>query len=155
MIRRQQWISNAALCLAVLAMTACADRGQTYSQEGPGVGTSEPMSRSTEQAGRTAVKATGCFQEMSGMNNFVLSNVGDAPGVKPGETRAYRIEQRGEFEQHIGKKVSINGWVESPNQAGGAPASASGSGDLDFNDMPELHVDSITPLGESCGTSAR
>jgi hypothetical protein len=32
-------------------------------------------------AGTTQVTTTGCFQEMAGFDNFVLSDAGDAPRV--------------------------------------------------------------------------
>jgi hypothetical protein len=148
----QQFVPIAAGAL-ILAASACADRSTGYSEDR----NVRPEAASTAAASenRTAVTATGCFQDMSGTNNFVLSNVGDAPGVAPSATRAYRIEQSGDFEQYVGKRVSVKGWVDSDAQTQGASAGAAKSGDLDFNDLPELHVDSISPLSEACGSSAR
>jgi hypothetical protein len=100
---------------------------------------------------RTQVTATGCFQEMKGFNNFVLSDVADGTNADPAAKRAYRIEQRGEFEQHVGKKVTVKGWVDSDQEPAGTPGGKALSGDLDFNELAELHVDSIVPLSEACG----
>jgi hypothetical protein len=83
-----------ALCVAAISLAGCADRGEMASD-----GSAYDMTQTT---GARQVRVTGCFQEMSGFNNFVLSNVGDAPGVEPSATRAYRIEQSGELEQYIG-----------------------------------------------------
>jgi hypothetical protein len=146
-MRRQKWTALAAGGL-IVAASACADRGTGYSGD-------RENSADANRENRTAITATGCFQDMSGTNNFVLSNVGDAAGVAPSETRAYRIEQSGDFEQYVGKKVNVTGWVESDAQAHGAAAGAAKSGDLDFNDLPELHVDSISAAGEACGSETR
>jgi hypothetical protein len=87
---------------------------------------------------------------MSGPSNYVLSNVGDASGVAPAATRSYRIEQSGDFEQYIGKKVNVAGWVDADAAAKGMAAGRAAN-EQDFNDLPELHVDSITATSEACG----
>jgi hypothetical protein len=145
MTMRQQCAALAA-AVFVSGAAACGERGDMYSEERAGSGS----------ASRTPVTATGCFQDMSGSNNFVLSNVGDAPGASPSETRSYRIEQSGDFEQHVGKKVTITGWVDADAKAAeGMPAGQAKSGDVDFNDLPELHVENISGGGEACGSAAK
>lgn len=129
----------AATGILVMSLLACADRGEMYSADAA--------------AGKTRVTATGCFQEMTGFDNFVLSNVGDAPGVDPAATRSYRIEQRGDFEQHVGKRVTITGWVDSPEAVGGVAAKKNEAGELDFHDVPELHVESVVQVSDNCGVS--
>lgn len=136
-----------ALCIAAISLAGCADRGEMAS-DGPAY----DMAQTT---GARQVRVTGCFQEMSGFNNFVLSNVGDAPGVEPSATRAYRIEQSGELEQYIGKRVTIDGSVSEVDAAAGARAGRAVSGDLDFNEMPELHVRSVTAVSDNCGAAPK
>jgi hypothetical protein len=143
---RRMWTCCSLLSVLTLSITACSDRGEMYSQQSSG-------SAPDTAAGRTAVTATGCFQEMTGFDNYVLSNVGDAAGVNPAATRAYRVEQRGDLEQHVGKRVTISGWVDSPAAADGMVAKRAANGELDFNDLPELHVDTVTPLSDACGAS--
>lgn len=147
MTRRLTVIRGLAAVAAAASMTACADRGQTYSEEGPA--TSEVSSPQSD----TQVRVTGCFQEMSGFNNFVLSNIGDAPGGDPASTRSYRIEQRGDFEQYVGKQVTVAGRVDADRAARGMPAGKAATGDVDFNDLPELHVESVTVVSENCGNT--
>ena len=155
MTMREQCAALAAAVL-ILGAGACAERGDMYSADRVGAG----------NGSRTRVTATGCFQDMSGSNNFVLSNVGDAQGASPSVTRSYRIEQSddfeqygieqsGDFEQYVGKKVTVSGWVEPDATAPGMPAGQATSADVDFNDLPELHVDKISGVGEACGSATK
>lgn len=146
MTRRLSVIRSLAALAAVVSMTACADRGQ-MSEDAPAT-----REMSSPQQSDAQVRVTGCFQEMTGFNNFVLSNIGDAPGGDPAATRSYRIEQRGEFEQYVGKQVTVAGRVEGQQATRGMAADKAASGDVDFNDLPELHVDSVTIVSENCGT---
>ena len=174
----QQCAMFAAAVLMVGA-AACADRGDMSSESRGDQPAATPGGAgydtgSTANENRKALTVTGCFQDMSGPNNFVLSNVGDAPGVAPSDTRAYRIEQAGDFEQYVGKKVSITGWVDAADAgtrgtamtgmpgdatqgtsgaAQGTPSGRATSGDVDFNDLPELHIDTISAQGEACGAA--
>jgi hypothetical protein len=146
----QQFAAIAAGALIVGA-SACADRGTGYSED-------RNAGASSANAGnedRVAMTMTGCFQDMSGPNNFVLTDVADAPGASPAEKRAYRIEQSGDFEQYVGKKVTVKGWVDADSQPHGMPAGQAKSGDADFNDLPELHVDTVSAQGEACGSGAK
>ena len=152
MTRRLSIIRSLAAVAVVAAMTACADRGQMYSEDAPAArDTSSPQGDAHPQSG-AQVRVTGCFQEMTGFNNFVLSNIGDAPGGDPAATRSYRIEQRGEFEQYVGKQVTVAGRVDAQRATRGMAAGEAASGDVDFNDLPELHVESVTVVSENCGT---
>jgi hypothetical protein len=145
MTMRQQCAALAA-AVFVFGAGACAERGDMYSENREGAGAGN----------RTPVTATGCFQDMSGTNNFVLSNVGDAQGASPSETRSYRIEQSGDFEQYVGKRVTVTGWVDADAKTvEGMPAGQAKSGDVDFNDLPELHVENISGAGEACGSATR
>ena len=67
--------------------------------------------------------------------------------------RAFRTSE--EFEQYVGKKVTVTGWVEDGDRAQGTPAGQAKSGDLDFNDLPELHVENISATSEACGSATR
>jgi hypothetical protein len=146
---RRGWTSGGVVCLVALMMNGCGGADRSGSERVTGMaGTAGTSARAGD---RTQVTATGCFQEMKGFDNFVLSDVADGTNAEPAAKRAYRIEQRGDFEQHVGKKVTIKGWVDSPREAGGTPAGKAGSGDLDFNELAELHVDSIVPLSDACG----
>ena len=144
MARRIDPWTCSLVCVLTLSIAACADRGEMYSQQPSG----SPVDNA---AGRTAVTVTGCFQEMTGFDNYVLSNVGDAAGVDPAATRSYRVEQHGDLEQHVGKRVTISGWVDSPAAAEGMAAKRTATGELDFNDLPELHVGTVTQLTDACG----
>ena len=144
-----RWTALAA-SIAIAGASACADRGTGYS-DNRGDGTAATTPNATG-GNRTTVTVSGCFQDMSGPNNFVLSDVADAPGAGPSEKRSYRIEQRGDFEQYVGKKVSVKGWVEDGSQAQGMTGGQAKSTDAGFNDLPQLHVDSVSPTGEACGS---
>ena len=139
------WTCCSLVSVLTLSIAACADRGEMYSERSSG----------NTAAGRTAVTVTGCFQEMSGFDNFVLSNVGDAPEVDPAATRSYRIEQHADLERYVGKRVTISGWVDSPSAADGMIATRTAAGELGFNDLPELHVDTVTQLSDACGAPGR
>jgi hypothetical protein len=148
----QQFAAIAAGAL-ILGAAACADRGTGYSadrNDGSGA-----ASATAGNENRTAMTVTGCFQDMSGTNNFVLSDVTDAPGASPSEKRSYRIEQSGDFEQYVGKKVSVKGWVDADSQPQGMTGGQAKANDADFNDLPELHVDSVSATGEVCGSGAK
>jgi hypothetical protein len=140
-------IAKLAVCLAAMSVAACADRGEMASDR-----SAYDM---PPTMGATQVRVTGCFQEMTGFNNFVLSNIGDATGVAPSDTRAYRIEQSGELEQYIGKRVTIDGSVAAEDAAVGARAGRAVSGDLDFNELPELHVRTVTRVSDNCGAMSK
>ena len=148
-MRTRRHLALLAAVALVVGAAACADRGEMYSGDRADETAATPEARANID--RVSVTTTGCFQDMSGPNNFVLSDVSDAAGAAPRETRTYRIEQGGDFEQYIGKRVTISGWVDSDAQASGAPAGQAQSSDLDFNDLPELHVDTIMATGEACG----
>ncbi len=175
-MRVRQQCAVLAAGVLIVGAAACADRGDMSTENR----NDQPAAAPAGAAGpenRTAVTVTGCFQDMSGPNNFVLSNIGDAQGVAPAETRSYRIEQSGDFEQDVGKKVSVSGWVDADDAnraarsttpqgtpgtetqgtsgtAQGMPAGRATSGDeLDFNDLPELHIDTISAVGEACGAA--
>ena len=142
---RTMW-RGCVICILAMSAAAC-DRGAESQRT-----TADAIDMA---AGKVAVTATGCFQEMTGFDNFVLSNIGDAPGVDPAATRAFRIEQRGDLEQHVGKRVTIRGSVDSPAQAEGMMVKRNAAGEPDFNDLPELHVESVTQLGEACGSTGK
>lgn len=153
-MRVQQQCAAFAVCVFVVGAAACADRGDTYSENrADGPAATLPNANNDD---RTAMNVTGCFQDMSGPNNYVLSNVGDA-GASPSDKRAYRIERRGDFEQYVGKQVTISGWVDrdAKEAAQGTPAGRTQSGELDFNDLPELHVEKISALSEACGSARK
>jgi hypothetical protein len=137
-----------AASVFIAGAAACADRGTGYSENGGDA-------KNTADGNRTTMTVSGCFQDMSGMNNFVLSDVAGAPGATPSDKRAYRIEQSGDYEQYVGKKVNVTGWVEDGDRAQGTPAGEAKSGDVDFNDLPELHVDKISATSEACGSATR
>jgi hypothetical protein len=154
MSTRANWVHGFVVFATALSMTACADRGDMSTENRSTTGDAAGENRSTSmssQGERQPMRVTGCFQEMSGFDNFVLSNVGDAAGASPGSTRAYRIEQRGEYEQYVGKQVTVSGRVDSDAATGGMPAGKAASGDVDFNDLPELHVESVSVVSENCG----
>ena len=142
-MKRNLWV----YCILVSIMPfagGCSDRGEMHSQQ-------SSADAIDVAAGTTPVTVTGCFQEFTGFDNFVLSNIGDAPGVDPAATRSFRIEQSGDLEQYVGKRVTISGSVDEPKAAEGMMAKRTNAGELDFNDLPELHVESVTPLSEACG----
>jgi len=108
---------------------------------------------------------TGCFQEASGMNNFVLTNLTESGSSPEQRAKGYRIEQGGEIDGHVGKQVRITGWTEpndtaatsgtaSAGQTGSAgPAANRAKDEVSFKDFPELHVENIENVGQNCGTS--
>ena len=175
-MRMRQQCAVLAASVLIFGGAACADRGDMSSDNRNDQPAAAP-SGTADHENRTPVTVTGCFQDMSGPNNFVLSNIGDAQGVAPSETRAYRIEQSGDYEQYVGKKVRVSGWVDSDEAnraarsttlqgtpgsatqgtsgtAQGMPAGRATSGDeLDFNDLPELHIETISAVGEACGAA--
>jgi hypothetical protein len=148
----RQFAAVAAAAL-MLGAGACADRSTGYSDDRND--RSDAASTTAGHDNRTAMTVTGCFQDMSGPNNFVLSDVADAPGASPSEKRSYRIEQSGDFDQYVGKKVSVKGWIDAGSQPQGMPGAQAKSGDVGFNDLPELHVDTVLATGEPCGAGAK
>jgi hypothetical protein len=137
--------------VAALAGAACSERAS--------------MESGSTDADRTPITVTGCFQEASGFNNFVLTNVTE--GRPEQRAQGYRIERGRETEQHVGKQVRVTGWVESDdtmqrnrtnsetqtgtNQHGTSSAAQDRGDRVGFNDYPELHVQSIERVGDNCG----
>ena len=159
MSTRPNWIHGLATFASAFAIAACADRGDMSTENraagGDMAAENRPTSSMSSRGEGQQLRVTGCFQEMSGFDNFVLSNVGDAPGVEPGATRSYRIEQRGEYEQYVGKQVAVSGRVDADAASGGMPAGKAASGDVEFNDLPELHVESVSVISENCGNKTQ
>jgi hypothetical protein len=131
---RQPRTALAAFSLAAaLIGGACSERAK--------------MESGGEDADRTPITVTGCFQEASGVNNFVLTNVTE--GTPEQRARGYRIERGGDIDQHVGKQVKVTGWVESDR----TDARPHGN-DVDFDDYPELHVQSIERISDNCGNTS-
>ena len=129
---------------AMLSAAACSERGQ-MSSEG-----------NSAASNRTPVTVTGCFQEASGFNNFVLTNITGAGSSPEQRAQGYRIERGGDIDRHIGKQVRVTGWTEGASSRPAETAGRTGhdAGDrMDFNDLPELHVENIESVGENCGNA--
>lgn len=131
--------------VAALGGAACSDRASMESGSG--------------DANRTPITVTGCFQEASGMNNFVLTNVME--GTPEQRARGYRIERGGDIDQHVGKQVKVTGWVESGNNSASmqsnretSSSSQGQGGRVEFNDYPELHVQSMEHVSDNCGNTS-
>ena len=150
--------------LTAFALTACGGRNEMGSQ------TNNSSTREQGTSGsRTPLTVTGCFQEASGFDNFVLTNTTGSEASPEQRARGYRIERGGDLEQYIGKQVRVSGWTDSRQTAslqgdrtsGGTATSgetaASGHGGeprserMDFNDLPELHVDRVDRVSDNCG----
>jgi len=115
------------------------------------------MESGSADANRTPITVTGCFQEASGFDNYVLTNMTE--GTPEQRARGYRIERGGDTDKHVGKQVKVTGWVDAADTAsmqGNRTSSApQGQGDrVDFNDYPELHVQSIEHVGDNCGNAS-
>ena len=145
---------------ATLAGTACADRGEMASNR------DDAATRDgNNAANRTPMTVTGCFQEASGFNNFVLTNTTGSQGSPEQRAQGYRIERGGDLEQHVGKQVRVTGWVDSDDKASmhgnRAPDQTPTSGQagqrtaerMEFNDLPELHVENIERVSENCANA--
>lgn len=140
---------------AALSGTACADRGEMYSN-------GNDNSAANKSEDRTPITVTGCFQEASGFNNFVVTNLTGSQGSPEERAKGYRVEQGGDLEQHVGKQVRVTGWIEADKTASmqgdqaSRPTGTSGqyeqrsSDRTDFNDLPELHVDHIERVSDNC-----
>src|SRR5688572_13853640 len=87
---------------ATLAGTACADRGEMSSNRND-----DAAQTGNSGANRTSMTVTGCFQEASGFNNFVLTNTTGSQGSPEQRAQGYRIERGGDLEQHVGKQVRV------------------------------------------------
>jgi hypothetical protein len=113
-------------------------------------------------ANRTTVTVTGCFQEAPGFNNFMLTNMTE--GTPEQRAQGYRIERGRDTDQHVGKQVRVTGWVDSGHKAsmqgsgtshGATSSSAQGQGSrTEFNDYPELHVQTIERVSENCSNAS-
>jgi hypothetical protein len=144
---REPRTALAAFGLAVaLVGGACSERAK--------------MESGGKDADRTPITVTGCFQEASGVNNFVLTNVTE--GTPEQRARGYRIERGGDIDQHVGKQVKVTGWVDSDRTVSmqgnkgmdSQPDARSHGNDVDFNDYPELHVQSIERVSDNCGNTS-
>jgi hypothetical protein len=145
-MRQRQAVGIAAFGLvAAIAGTGCSDRAS--------------MQSSSTDRDRTPVTVTGCFQEASGMDNFVLTNVTE--GTPEQRARGYRVERGRDTDQHVGKQVKVTGWIEStdtasmqPNGTNSGSSAAQGQDKhVGFNDFPELHVQSIERVSDNCGST--
>ena len=148
--------SSLAACSMSLALVAaaCADRGEMSTDRND-----TNAQYGTDTANRTPITVTGCFQEASGFNNYVLTNINE--GSPEQRARGYRIERGGDIEEHVGKQVKVTGWIEPSDMASAQPDQTSrqtsgttGKTSTDFGDLPELHVDAIERVSETCGNTA-
>ena len=144
---------------ATLAGTACADRGEMATNRNDGT------ALEGNNANRTPMTVTGCFQEASGFNNFVLTNTTGSQGSPEQRAQGYRIERGGDLEQHVGKQVRVTGWIDSHDKAStqgsrmanetatSGQAGQRTSERTEFNDLPELHVENIERVSENCASA--
>ena len=142
---------------ASLSGTACADRGEMASDR------NDAAAQEGTAANRTPMTVTGCFQEASGFNNFVLTNTTGSQGSPEQRAQGYRIERGGDLEQHVGKQVRVTGWVDTDDAASmhdrtSSQTPTAGQGGqqterMEFNDLPELHVENIERVNENCAST--
>ena len=130
--------------------------------------TAQSSDTSANTANRTPITVTGCLQEAKGLDNFVLSNVSRATQDSGHQVLGYRIEEGNDLEQHVGKQVKIRGWLDARHSAqaqtdtsdrrptsgqAGTSAQAMSARDVDYDDLTELHVESIEKVSDTCGNA--
>lgn len=143
------WVAAAALAIA-LGGTACSERSDMASDRSDNT---TALQGDNAASNRTPITVTGCFQEASGFNNFVLTNT-TASNDPAQRAMGYRIERGGDLEQHIGNEVKVTGWIDARENTSGTSGQARDGGDrTSFNDLPELHVEAIQRVSENCASN--
>jgi hypothetical protein len=179
------------------AGAACSERGQMSSSQSNSSGQSNAAGQNsatdqrnstaqnehnTAANNRTPITVTGCVQQASGMNNYVLTNVTGSQGSPEERAQGYRIEG-GDVKEQLGKQVRVTGWIDpqrsqssqnqssSLNQNGSSsPTGTSGhagtssqngsatqngsSSQMSYDDFQQLHVENVEPVSNNCGNSS-
>jgi len=138
----------ACVVAATLGGAAC-DRREERSTIGTG------GESSTDTRRDVPVTVTGCVREAPGFKAFVLSAVGSDQDGTPEQKWTYRLEGGKNLDQYIGTQVRVMGRLAMEDATTGTTGTSGSSGrELRTGDLPELYIDSMLMVANTCASSA-